>query len=123
MTTFADVALPDSSKPPELSWNVLGNAQALHGVSVDKAGEHALAANYGGTTPGHSLTLIDLRNRTSVRTIEMGEFRRPHGIAWLPDSRRVVVTSELGGSMEMSNDHGTRVHLEIPLRKTGTASL
>ena len=33
-----------------------------------------------------------------------------------------LVTSELGGSMELFSDHGTRVHLKIPLRKTGTAS-
>ena len=36
---------------------------------------------------------------------------------------QTLVTSELGGSMELSSDHGTRVHLTIPLRKTGTASL
>jgi two-component system, sensor histidine kinase PdtaS len=36
---------------------------------------------------------------------------------------QTLVTSELGGSMELFSDHGTRVHLKIPLRKTGTASL
>ena len=36
---------------------------------------------------------------------------------------QTLVTSELGGSMELTSDHGTRVHLRIPLRKTGTASL
>jgi two-component sensor histidine kinase len=34
-----------------------------------------------------------------------------------------LVTSELGGSIEMVSDGGTRVHLAIPLHKTGTATL
>ncbi len=66
-----------------------------HEIAVSPDGRWAMAANYGGTTPGHSLTLLDLRARAAVRTIELGEYRRPHGIAWLPDGKRVVVTSEL----------------------------
>jgi DNA-binding beta-propeller fold protein YncE len=66
-----------------------------HEIAVSPDGRWAMASNYGGTTPGHSLTLLDLRTRTAVRTIELGEYRRPHGIAWLPDGKRVVVTSEL----------------------------
>jgi two-component sensor histidine kinase len=34
-----------------------------------------------------------------------------------------LVTSELGGTIELRSDQGTRVHLMVPLRKTGTASL
>jgi two-component sensor histidine kinase len=34
-----------------------------------------------------------------------------------------LVTTELGGSIELISDAGTRVHLRIPLRKPGTASL
>ncbi|MBI1809659.1 MAG: beta-propeller fold lactonase family protein [Gemmatimonadetes bacterium] len=66
-----------------------------HEIAVSPDGRWAMASNYGGTTPGHSLTLLDLRARTAVRTIELGEYKRPHGIAWLPDGKRVVVTSEL----------------------------
>jgi two-component sensor histidine kinase len=36
---------------------------------------------------------------------------------------QALVTTELGGSIEMRSDAGTRVHLTIPLRKTGTATL
>jgi two-component sensor histidine kinase len=36
---------------------------------------------------------------------------------------QTLVTSELNGSMELAGEHGTRVHLRIPLKKTGTASL
>ena len=34
-----------------------------------------------------------------------------------------LVTSELGGTIELRSDAGTRVHLMVPLRKTGNATL
>jgi two-component sensor histidine kinase len=34
-----------------------------------------------------------------------------------------LVTSELGGTIELRSDHGTRVHLTVPVRKVGTATL
>jgi YVTN family beta-propeller protein len=65
-----------------------------HEVAVSADGNWAVAANYGGRTAGNSLTVLDLRNRRAVRTIDLGTYARPHGIAWLPDGKRVVVTSE-----------------------------
>ena len=43
---------------------------------------------------GSSLSLIDLRTRTVARTLPLGEYRRPHGIGFLPDGNRLVFTSE-----------------------------
>jgi DNA-binding beta-propeller fold protein YncE len=63
-------------------------------VSVSPDGNWAVAANYGGRTPGHSLTVLDLRARKPVRTIDLGTYTRPHGLAWLPDGKHVVATSE-----------------------------
>jgi two-component sensor histidine kinase len=34
-----------------------------------------------------------------------------------------LVTSELGGSIELLDDHGTRVHLRIPLRQAERVEL
>ena len=65
-----------------------------HEVAVSPDGKWAVAANYGGRTPGNSLTVLDLRNRKAVRTIDLGTYGRPHGIAWMPDGKHVVVTSE-----------------------------
>jgi two-component sensor histidine kinase len=36
---------------------------------------------------------------------------------------QALVTSELGGSIEMSGDHGTRVHLTVPLPPAGHATV
>jgi DNA-binding beta-propeller fold protein YncE len=65
-----------------------------HEVAVSPDGRTAVVGNYGDRTPGSSLTVIDVPRRAVVRTIPLGEYRRPHGITWLPDGRRVAVTAE-----------------------------
>ena len=66
-----------------------------HEVAARADARLAVAANYGtGPAPGRSLTVLDLVERRALRTIDLGRYRRPHGIAWLPDGRRVVVTVE-----------------------------
>ncbi len=90
-----------------------------HEVSVSPDGRMAVAANYGGAQgPGHSLTVLDLRSRTAIATIELGEYRRPHGISWLPDGKRVVVTSELAQAVVIVDVAAGKIERAI---KTGQA--
>ena len=66
-----------------------------HEAAVSPDGRLAVASNYGTReAPGSSLTVIDIPGATVARTIDLGEHRRPHGIAWLPDGKRVAVTAE-----------------------------
>ena len=66
-----------------------------HEVAVSPDGATAVVANYGGQqAPGNSLTVIDIASKSITKTIDLGEFRRPHGILFLADGRRVVVTAE-----------------------------
>ncbi|MFQ5877580.1 MAG: cytochrome D1 domain-containing protein [Acidobacteriota bacterium] len=67
---------------------------APHEVAVSPDGRLAVASNYGRRDPGSTLTVIDVPAARAVRTIDLGEYRRPHGIQWLPDGRHVVVTAE-----------------------------
>ncbi len=65
-----------------------------HEVAVSPDGRRALIANYGtGPQPGSTLTLIDVPGAKVVKTIDLGELKRPHGIVFL-DGRRALVTSE-----------------------------
>ena len=65
-----------------------------HEIEVDPAGQRAAISNYGSEDePGETLTLVDLRT-SSVTTIDLAPRARPHGIAWMPDGRRLVVTTE-----------------------------
>ncbi|MHC4846242.1 MAG: YVTN family beta-propeller repeat protein [Planctomycetota bacterium] len=75
-----------------------------HEVAVSPDGETAVVSNYGGPQPGgNSLTVIDVPEGRAVRTIDLGENRRPHGIEYLPDGRRVVVTTEGSGRIAIVN--------------------
>lgn len=78
-----------------------------HEAATSPDGRTVVVCNYGAQKPGNTLTVIDLRTSMEVRTIELartvqrdGEsmterFLRPHGVQFLPDGKRVVVTSEM----------------------------
>lgn len=65
-----------------------------HEVAVSPDGKTAVVANYGGQSPGHTLTVMNVPGAEVVRTIDLGEHERPHGILFLPDGERLVVTVE-----------------------------
>ena len=66
-----------------------------HEAAVSPDGKRALLGNYGTRAdPGSSLTVIDLPGARVVKTIDLGEYGRPHGLLWLPDGRRALVTAE-----------------------------
>ena len=72
--------------------------QGPHEVAVTSNGRFAVVANYGAQTPGNSLTVVDRRTRAPVGTIDLGEYRRPHGIVVLPGDSLALVTSEASQS-------------------------
>lgn len=73
----------------------LPTGEGPHEVAVAPDGRLAVACNYGtASAPGSSLTVIDVPAARVVKTIDLGEYRRPHGIVWLADGRHVLVTSE-----------------------------
>jgi DNA-binding beta-propeller fold protein YncE len=73
----------------------LATGEGPHEAAVSPDGRLALAANYGtGRAPGATLTLIDVVRARVAKTIALGEYRRPHGVRWLPDGRHAVVTCE-----------------------------
>jgi len=69
-----------------------------HEIGISPDGRFALVTNYGGREAGSSLTLVDVAEARVARTIDLGEFRRPHGVVWL-DARRALVTAEANRSL------------------------
>lgn len=65
-----------------------------HEVAVSPDGRRAVVADYGtGQAPGSTLTVIDVPEARVVTTLDLGEYRRPHGVVWhAPD--RLYVTAE-----------------------------
>ena len=52
-----------------------------HEVGISPDGRLALVTNYGTReNPGNSLTLLDIPSASVLRTIDLGDYRRPHGV-------------------------------------------
>lgn len=68
-----------------------------HEAAVSPDGRWAVVTIYGDRTgPGNSLAVIDLAAPTPVvtRTIDLGQYTRPHGAAFVLGGAKVAVTSE-----------------------------
>ena len=72
----------------------LPTGQGPHEAAAAPDGRRVLVTNYGTpSAPGSTLTLLDVGVARVTKTIELGEYRRPHGVAWI-DDRRAAVTAE-----------------------------
>ena len=92
-----------------------------HEVAVSPDGRWAVVADYGAQTPGSTLTVLDLPRRAVVRTIDLGEYRRPHGIVWLGGaSPRVLVTSEESRNLLLVDVRAGKVVRAMPTAQDGS---
>lgn len=90
-----------------------------HEAAVSPDGRFALVGNYGTREkPGSSLTVIDLPTASVVRTIDLGEYRRPHGLLFLPGGKRALVTAEDNKALlEVDIEEGTVVEAYATLQE------
>jgi YVTN family beta-propeller protein len=51
-----------------------------HEITVSDDGKMAFVANYGGRTPGNTISVMDLVAQKELRRVDLGALRRPHGI-------------------------------------------
>ena len=84
-----------------------------HEAAASDDGKLAVITDYTG---GNSLTVVDLATRTVARTIDMREYPRPHGIVFLPDNRRVAVSSEASANVVVVDVVGGRIEVARPTR-------
>ena len=92
-----------------------------HEVVTSPDGRLAVVADYGtGPAPGRTLTVIDLVEQRVVRTIDLGEYRRPHGLQWIPNTRRVVVTCEQNMAVLVVDVTMGHVEFALPTNERGT---
>lgn len=68
--------------------------RAPHEIAVSPDGRLAVAVAYGGAVGGSKLYVYDVQAAKHLRTIDLGEHSRPHGITWLGNGNKVVVTTE-----------------------------
>lgn len=93
----------------------LPTGTAPHEVAVSPDGRWAAVTNYGDAqAPGRTLTILDLQRVRAAGTVDLGEYRRPHGIAWSRDGRTVVVTVEANRSVLVIETGDWQVMQAIP---------
>ena len=80
------------------SLGVFTTAVAPHEVAMSSDGRWAVIAEYGDRNGvGQSLLVLDVGRGAVARRIDIPALTRPHGIAFLPGDRELVVTSEVKG--------------------------
>lgn len=73
--------------------------EAPHEIAVAPDGRVAVVTNYGGAKSGNTLSVLDLVGGKPTRTIDLGQHSAPHGVRFLADGRRVLVTTEASASL------------------------
>lgn len=92
-----------------------------HEVVLSADGSTAVITDYGtGPQPGRTLTVLDVPNRRVARTIDLGEYRRPHGIAWLPGDSLVAVTVEASRAVLLVHVARGEVVRAVPTGQAGS---
>jgi YVTN family beta-propeller protein len=91
-----------------------------HEVAVSGDGRTAVVTNYGdGANPGKTLTVVDVPGKKVLRTIDLGTYSRPHGIAWLQGDEVAVTVEGSKAVLVVGVDDGNVKHA-IPTDQMGT---
>lgn len=91
-----------------------------HEVAVSGDGKTAVVTNYGDTdNPGKTLTVVDVAGKKVLRSIDLGTYSRPHGIAWLHDDE-VAVTVEANKAVLIVGVNDGKVKYAIATEQNGT---
>jgi YVTN family beta-propeller protein len=95
----------------------LPTGEGPHEVAISRGGRWAVVSNYGvRDRPGHSLSLIDLTRVEVARTIDLGGYQRPHGMAFFPGDTLLAVTSEVSQAVLVVDVRDGHVLRTLPTR-------
>lgn len=94
-----------------------------HEAVVSADGRTVVGTDYGGRVDGSSLTVIDLPTLRVIRTINLGEHRRPHGVSFLPGDTLVAVTSESSRHVVVVRVADGAIVSAIPTEQSGSHML
>lgn len=78
-----------------------------HEAAASPDGRFVYVANYGAREPGNTITVIDVARQAVARTLDLGDYRRPHGIWVSRDGRLLWVTCEANKAvLEINSETG-----------------
>src|SRR5258706_3667434 len=117
----ASATVVDAATMKTIATLPVGNGP--HEVAISPDGRWAVVTLYGDrATPGHELAVIDLAAAAPavVRTIDLGEYHRPHGAAFVQDGRTIVVTSETSQRLVLVNFASGKVDTALATNARGS---
>ncbi len=88
-----------------------------HEVAVTKDGKWAVVTDYVG---GNSLSVFDIANAQKVRTIDLSDYPRPHGILFLADQRRVAVSAEAADAVVIADIFSGKITHALSTEQKGS---
>ncbi len=75
--------------------HILPTGREPHEVEVSDDGNLAVVCNYGDREQvGNTLSVYDVAAGKLLRTIDLGEHTRPHGMQWITGTQLMLVTTE-----------------------------
>jgi hypothetical protein len=93
---------------------------APHEISRSPDGRFAAVSNYGTREePGATLSILDLEHPRELRRIELGAWRRPHGVVWF-EQDRIAVTTEEPAALLIVDPRAARVIVQVPTEQAGS---
>ena len=93
---------------------------APHEISRSPDGRLAAVSNYGTRDkPGATVSILDLEHPRELRRVELGDFRRPHGIVWYAEDR-IAVTTEEPAALLVVDPRAARVVTQVPTGQAGS---
>ncbi|HEV7669488.1 MAG TPA: alpha/beta fold hydrolase [Thermoanaerobaculia bacterium] len=108
----ASVDLVDPSTGRSRATLPTGNGP--HEAAISPDGATLVVSDYGTRAePGSSLTVIDLATRRVVSKVDLGEHKKPHGLAWL-GSQYLAVTAEGSGELLIVKPREGQVVRAVP---------
>ena len=116
--TPATVTLVDAASGAMLA--TLPTGAGPHEIVMLPDARTAVVTDYGAQMPGHTLTVIDVPSLRVVRTIDLGGYRRPHGIVALSNGRQVAVTSETEKAVLLVNVADGTIARAVSTAKLGS---
>lgn len=97
-----------------------------HETAVSPSGRLVAVSNYGTAPqaegPGNSITLISLPAGKVLKTVSLGDYKRPHGLAWL-DENHLFATSEVSACLLLVDVQTEKVVRTFPTSGKGSHML
>ena len=92
-----------------------------HEIAASDDGKMAFIANYGGRTPGTTISVMDLVAQKELRRVDLGALRRPHGIVFAEG--KVWLTAEQNRLIARYDPAGGQIDWLLGIGQNGTHML